>query len=593
VLYPQDLSFGPETRVVLVGTTVCSHDEKNLPPLPQVQQNIHDLSRLFTDPDIIGLPPEAVVPILDWGEASAVSTAIETAANEATDTLIIYYAGHGLYGDANIPLYLVSKNTISAIKSSAVRINEVKRVMSNSRATKRVLILDCCYSGRAFRQGEMASVEDDVRPAIDLIGTYGIAAVPADSKALAPPGASLTKFTQVLEDVLEHGIKKGGPVLTLGEVFDAVKANIGRYPDIPLPEAINWNEGERFRLARNRYLQRSGLDEIIKGLEGLPENVTLTEARQAEEEQRRAEAGRQAFQQPKEEQKQPSQPMLPEDRGVRLSRVSTKEHLDRRTVHETLASLGSRRLRGKEYQIRWLPLYGAAKDLKERLEHLTSIYKITSSGYQWDNYTYNNAPLPLHARDFQELYLLDRDAAPILGFFTDWPDPGERRRDYQAVQKVRERIHELNSATMSLYRMARYLGYAQRVLSELAVGQLEISRPKRDEMIVLLSDVRRELNGSSGAGIVDDLQDLIGESVWDPNNSSVITYYEFRERLLNATGWEQFTELFRFFVHFHWKMDNEVKMTIVALTSLCCALEKFVKTSSTRFLSRMFLRTRQ
>ena len=97
----------------------------------------------------------------------------------------------------------------------------------------------------------------------------------------------------------------------------------------------------------------------------------------------------------------------------------------------------------------------------------------------------------------------------------------------------------------------------------------------------MLLDVRGELNGSSekdpGAGIVDDLQDLIGESVWNPNDSSVITYYEFRERLLDATGWEQFTDLFRFFAHFHWKMDYEVKKTIAALTPLCGALEKLLE----------------
>jgi hypothetical protein len=65
--------------------------------------------------------------------------------------------------------------------------------------------------------------------------------------------------------------------------------------------------------------------------------------------------------------------------------------------------------------------------------------------------------------------------------------------------------------------------------------------------------------------------------MWDPNNSSVISYYEFRERLLNTTGWEQFTDLFRFFAHFHWKMDYEVKRTIAALTPLCDALEKLVE----------------
>src|SRR5262249_53413250 len=111
-------------------------------------------------------------------------------------------------------------------------------------------------------------------------------------------------------------------------------------------------------------------------------------------------------------------------------------------------------------------------------------------------------------------------------------------------------------------------------------------------MIALLSDVRRELNGTSekdpGAGIVDDLQDLIGESVWDPDNSSVITYYEFRERLLNVTGWEQFTDLFRFFAHFHWKMDYEVKKTTAAFIPLCAALKNLVEPrekSSARFSS--------
>jgi hypothetical protein len=249
--------------------------------------------------------------------------------------------------------------------------------------------------------------------------------------------------------------------------------------------------------------------------------------------------------------------------------VSIKEYLDRR------------RSREKEYQTRWLPLHSAAKDLKERLECLTSIYKTKPLKYRWDNYTYgDNEPYPLEARDFHELYLLDKDSAPISTFI-DLPDPGERRENKQAVQKVRERIHELNRATISLYRMARYLGYAQRVVSELTLGQLKIARPKRDKMIALLSDVRKELNGTSekdpGAGIVDDLQDLIGESMWDPNNSSVISYYEFRERLLNTTGWEQFTDLFRFFAHFHWKMDYEVKRTIAALTPLCDALEKLVE----------------
>jgi hypothetical protein len=66
--YPADQSYGPETRVVLVGTSVCPRDETNLPALPHVKRNIHYLARLFADPKIIGLPAESIVKIIDRGD---------------------------------------------------------------------------------------------------------------------------------------------------------------------------------------------------------------------------------------------------------------------------------------------------------------------------------------------------------------------------------------------------------------------------------------------------------------------------------------------------------------------------------------------
>jgi hypothetical protein len=145
----------------------------------------------------------------------------------------------------------------------------------------------------------------------------------------------------------------------------------------------------------------------------------------------------------------------------------------------------------------------------------------------------------LEARGFHELYLLDKDTTPIDNFLELTVDPGARREDEHAVQGVRTRIHELNGATISLYRTAKYLGYAQRVRRELVHGQLKISRETQEGMIEQLSNVRKELNRTSeqhpGAGVIDDLQDLIGESVWG-HDDSVISYYEFRERLLGATG---------------------------------------------------------
>jgi hypothetical protein len=226
----------------------------------------------------------------------------------------------------------------------------------------------------------------------------------------------------------------------------------------------------------------------------------------------------------------------------------------------------------KEKQTRWLPLFGATQDFKKTLDELTLRYKKPNN--RWNNYKWEDSggehPLPLEARDFHELYLLDKDTEPIIDFLKLKVDPSARRKDLDAVQRVRTRIHELNFATASLYRTAKYLGYAQRVRKELEHGRL-IFLKEQQEMIDLLLKVREELNGTSeqhpGAGVTDDLQDLIGESIWGQDDS-VISYYVFRERLLIETGWEQFIELFRFYIDFHKKMDTEVKKTSQALSCI-------------------------
>lgn len=281
--YLADLSYGADTRVVLFGTTRCPRDSENLPPIPHVEQNILRLSRLFTDPDIIGLPLESIVTLLDWEESSAVVTGIFEAAQQANDTLIVYYAGHGIYGDADSPLYLPTLRSTSRGKAfDAVAVTRLKRAMAQSPARKRMLILDCCHAGRAFA-GEMAETTPEalIRPAIDVDGTFGIAAVPGDLKALAPPNETLTRFTGALVDVLERGIERDQPTLNVEEVFKEVERRIGRKADAPLPRQINWDRAEAFILARNRSLRRPGADRLFQAIEGLRETMTATGARLA------------------------------------------------------------------------------------------------------------------------------------------------------------------------------------------------------------------------------------------------------------------------------------------------------------------------
>jgi hypothetical protein len=254
MVYPPDLSFGPDTRIVLVGTTHCPWDEEFLPPVPHAKNNIDELYRLFTAADICGLDEGCIVRVLDWENASEITEQIARAAKEATDTLVVYYAGHGLYGDAENPLYLAAKKTTEERKAfNGVPVSLVRKAIHSSSARKRILILDCCYSGRAM-DGLLAptGAKAAVEPAIDIEGTYGIAAVPANAKALAPPGEKFTRFTGALLEVLEKGLATGQQVLTLEDVFTEVERKIGRMGDAPPPKRINWDNGQKFRIARNR-----------------------------------------------------------------------------------------------------------------------------------------------------------------------------------------------------------------------------------------------------------------------------------------------------------------------------------------------------
>ncbi|MCP4104499.1 MAG: SUMF1/EgtB/PvdO family nonheme iron enzyme [Desulfobacteraceae bacterium] len=63
------------------------------------------------------------------------------------DMVLIYYSGHGKLNDTG-HLYLATTNTVMIeLESTSISVNEIKSFMDVSSSRKKVLILDCCYSG--------------------------------------------------------------------------------------------------------------------------------------------------------------------------------------------------------------------------------------------------------------------------------------------------------------------------------------------------------------------------------------------------------------------------------------------------------------
>ncbi|WP_438483793.1 caspase family protein [Streptomyces sp. S186] len=216
---------------MLIGTGRFTDD--GLHHIPAVETNIRSLRAALTHPAHGLLAPEHCRLVSDPADQKTVGAALSWAAQEADDLLLVYYAGHGVL-DRNGLLHLALVHTDPANAGfTAVPIDLVKRIVGEARATSRVLLVDCCFSGRAG--SAMAEPTHLAVGQLDWSGTYTLTSTTRNEPAHAPEGARHTAFTGALLQALA-----AAPPLTLDEVYVAVHRELtGR----ALPPPQRWSAG--------------------------------------------------------------------------------------------------------------------------------------------------------------------------------------------------------------------------------------------------------------------------------------------------------------------------------------------------------------
>lgn len=217
---PEQLPDPERSYAVLIGTSSYQSGELAGRPLPAVRNNLTDLAAVLTDPEFGGSRPDHCTVLLDHADGYTALRALSDNANCATDTLLVYFAGHGLPGPRSKELYLTLANTDpedAVWWRGALAYNEIRRVLLDPRcrAANRVVILDCCFSGRAIPETAGA----DTTGAFGIHGTYTLTAVGDNQLAYAPPGDTHTAFTGELLKVLRDGVPQGPELLTLNTVY--------------------------------------------------------------------------------------------------------------------------------------------------------------------------------------------------------------------------------------------------------------------------------------------------------------------------------------------------------------------------------------
>ena len=267
------LSNPRTSRAVLIG----SAEYTRLRALPSVRANLVGLAAALRDEYLWGLPEDNCRVLVDPASPLEVDLAVaEAAAAVRPDgLLIVYFAGHGLIERDGQTLYLGLVNTDrSRVHSTAVPYEWIHNTVRRSGTDRRLVILDCCYAGRA----DMAPMDaaESLAQSARIETACLLAAAAATEEAQAPPGTQYTAFTGELIKVLTEGLRGGPLLLDVGTIWQALRERLA--PQYPAPQLKARNDGADIALVRNAVLHGRGrVGQVLYA----PENVDTTELREA------------------------------------------------------------------------------------------------------------------------------------------------------------------------------------------------------------------------------------------------------------------------------------------------------------------------
>jgi Effector Associated Constant Component 1/Caspase domain len=216
----------PDPRLsscVLIGVS----DYGKLRELPAVRENLVQLPEVLADPRIWGVPSERLHTIAYPQSADEIKELISAAAREASDTLLVYFAGHGLY-DQKEGLLLALPEATGKDGNQTVPWQQLAEIIRNAPSRRRIVLLDCCYAGLALPDEEATP---DLLEVVEVEGTYLLAAAQRYEEAKSPDREGCTAFTGELVNVLRGGIAPGAPTqefLSLNSLHQQVRSALSK-----------------------------------------------------------------------------------------------------------------------------------------------------------------------------------------------------------------------------------------------------------------------------------------------------------------------------------------------------------------------------
>ncbi|MET9030963.1 caspase family protein [Nocardia sp. NPDC004168] len=223
--------------------------------------NLASLRALLSDPERGGFSAEHCAVVLDPATPREVQDAIRAAGGAASDVLLVYYAGHGHRPQGRELFLTCATSTPDTVETTGVYYPFLLGWLEQSRASVTVLVLDCCFSGKAAQDLRPAAVALGGAPApavllergeVEVEGVCVLASSGPTQLSGADDGTGgHTLFTGHLVTALRDGLPGEGRLLRIRALYEHTRramAAAGTVPQLPLLGATGTADALAFAL---------------------------------------------------------------------------------------------------------------------------------------------------------------------------------------------------------------------------------------------------------------------------------------------------------------------------------------------------------
>ncbi len=258
------------TLLVLLGASEWPYS----PEFPQSHAFTNAARRLedyFVDQQTFGLPRENLLDLFDSDHsADDIDQEIEQFLEQrlsrmkevgfAARDLVVYFVGHGGFAGGDAEYYLAIRRTRAANPTaSGIRIVSLAHTLKEqARYLRRIVILDCCFAGAAFRAFQAAPAQAAITQTLEAFrvpgkgegipgrGTSLLCSSRHNRPSLLLPDGSSTMFSQALLEALVTGNPYQQGPLSLQDVASLAEDVLRTLAsgDAPRPEIHSPDQSE-------------------------------------------------------------------------------------------------------------------------------------------------------------------------------------------------------------------------------------------------------------------------------------------------------------------------------------------------------------